>query len=253
MGPRKSGDGPDGVGQLGLLPNQKIPDPVLHQNRLLLWCLHGHKAHGGLHDCCADGLGDTTVASIGTALFLRNGRLSWHNVSPFANLAFPFSMLGGAIHLPGALYFPLVGAVLILSALQMARSAFLASTSRPDTPITPPFMAALMTDAVIGFVSGTTGTGGGVFLIPVILGMNWVTARQTAATTAVYNLLNSAAALIGAYADWDQMPSALPGWLCAVALGGSAGAWIGSRYLSDRWLRGILSILLFSSGIKLLM
>lgn len=83
--------------------------------------------------------------------------------------------------------------------------------------------------------------------------MNWVTARQTAATTAVYNLLNSAAALIGAYAAWDLMPSALPGWLCAVALGGSAGAWIGSRYLSDRWLRGILSILLFSSGIKLLM
>ncbi len=83
--------------------------------------------------------------------------------------------------------------------------------------------------------------------------MNWVTARQTAATTAVYSLLNSAAALIGAYAAWDQMPSALPGWLCAVALGGSAGAWIGSRYLSDRWLRGILSILLFSSGIKLLM
>nr|WP_232831380.1 TSUP family transporter [Pseudogemmobacter bohemicus] len=109
------------------------------------------------------------VASIGTALFLRNGRLSWHNVSPFANLAFPFSMLGGAIHLPGALYFPLVGAVLILSALQMARSAFLASTSRPDTPIKPPFMAALMTDAVIGFVSGTTGTGGGVFLAPSFL------------------------------------------------------------------------------------
>lgn len=193
------------------------------------------------------------VAAIGTALFLRNGRLSWRNVWPFAIPGFPFSMLGGAIHLPGTLYFPLVGAVLILSALQMARSAFLASPSRPDTPVTPPFMAALVTGAVIGFVSGTTGTGGGVFLAPVILGMGWTTARQTAATTAVYNLLNSAAALIGAYAAWDQMPSSLPSWLCAVAVGGSVGAWIGSRFLSDRWLRGILSVLLFASGLKLIL
>ncbi|WP_232831666.1 sulfite exporter TauE/SafE family protein [Pseudogemmobacter bohemicus] len=192
------------------------------------------------------------VAAIGTALFLRNGRLSWRNVWPFAILGFPFAMLGGAIHLPETLYFPVVGAVLILSALQMARSAVIARPPGTESPVTPPFMAALVTGAVIGFVSGTTGTGGGVFLAPVILGMNWATARQTAATTAVYNLLNSAAALIGAYAAWDQMPSSMPDWLCAVAIGGLVGAWVGSRFLSDRWLRGILSVLLFASGVKLI-
>ncbi len=63
------------------------------------------------------------VAVIGTALFLRAGRLSWRNVWPFAILGFPFSMLGGALHLPEGVYFPLVGVVLILSAFQMARTA----------------------------------------------------------------------------------------------------------------------------------
>ncbi|WP_318246371.1 TSUP family transporter [Salipiger thiooxidans] len=63
------------------------------------------------------------VAVIGTALFLRAGRLSWRNVWPFAILGFPFSMLGGALHLPEGVYFPLVGVVLILAAFQMARTA----------------------------------------------------------------------------------------------------------------------------------
>ena len=191
------------------------------------------------------------VAAIGTTLFLKAGRLSWRNVWPFALLGFPFSMLGGAVHLPEHVYFPVVGIVLILSALQMARTAFRSRFSAHDAAVTPPFGAALVTGAVIGFVSGTTGTGGGVFLAPIILSMNWGTVRQTAATTAVYNLMNSAAALIGAFAAWNHVPLSLPVWLAAVAVGGSIGAYIGSRYLSDRWLRGILAFLLLVSGIKL--
>lgn len=195
---------------------------------------------------------DLLVAGISTALFLRAGRLSGQSVWPFAVLSFPFSMLGEALHLPEGVYYMVVGAVLILSALQMARTAFSGRTAGVDAPATSPFVAALATGAVIGFVSGTTGTGGGVFLAPIILTMNWGPARQTAATTAVYNLVNSFAALIGAYTAWPHIPSSLPKWLVAVAAGGVIGAYIGSRYLSDRWLRGILSFLLLTSGIKLI-
>lgn len=193
------------------------------------------------------------VAAIGTLLFLKAGRLSWRNVWPFAALGFPFSLLGGTIQLPEGIYYPVVGVVLVLSAIQMARTALHKRVASAEPPVTPPFAAALATGAVIGFVSGTTGTGGGVFLAPVILALNWGTARQTAATTAVYNLVNSGAALIGARAWWNQIPTApLPWWLLAVAAGGSIGALAGSRYLSDRWLRGILSVLLLVSGLKLL-
>lgn len=191
------------------------------------------------------------VAAIGTFHFLRAGRLSWRNVWPFAVLGFPFSLLGGAIQIPEHFYYPVVGAVLLLSAIQMVRSALRKRILSPEPAAPPPVLAALATGAIIGFVSGTTGTGGGVFLAPVILAMNWGTPRDTAGTTAVYNLVNSGAALLGAYVWWDQIPSALPWWLLAVAVGGSIGAFIGSRFLSDRWLRGILALLLFASGLKL--
>ena len=192
------------------------------------------------------------VAGIGTMLFLRAGRIGWRNAWPFALLGFPFSMLGGAVHLPERIYYPVVGAVLILSALQMARTAWRGRPIEPELIRPAPFVPALMTGAMIGFVSGTTGTGGGVFLAPVILAMGWGTPRQTAATTAVYNLMNSVAALLGAYAAWDQIPNDLPSWLTAVAIGGTLGALIGSRYLSDRWLRAILALLLAISGTRML-
>ena len=192
------------------------------------------------------------VAAIGTIMFLRAGRLSWRSVWPFAVLGFPFSLLGGATQLPADVYYPVVGVVLVLSAFQMARTALRKPSSFPVEAVEPPFIAALATGAVIGFISGTTGTGGGVFLAPVILAMNWGTARQTAATTAVYNLMNSAAALLGAWAWWDQIPAALPGWLIAVGAGGSLGAFVGSRYLPDMWLRIILVVILLASGLRLL-
>lgn len=192
------------------------------------------------------------VAAIGTFLFLKAGRLSWRNVYPFAVLGFPFSVLGGAVQLPEAIYYPVVGGILVLSGVQMARSAFGRRDSKMAT-VSPPLPAALATGAAIGFVSGTTGTGGGIFLAPVILGLNWGTVRQTAATTAVYNLMNSAAALIGAATQWDHLSPALPWWLAAVAVGGLVGAHVGSRYLSEQWLRLILATLLALSGFRLLL
>ncbi|WP_440983035.1 sulfite exporter TauE/SafE family protein [Shinella sumterensis] len=192
------------------------------------------------------------VAGIASYHFLRNGRLAWRDVYPFAVLGFPFSLIGGTIQLPHSVYYPVVGVVLIASALQMARSALRRSSPVSREPTTPPFLPALATGAVIGFVSGTTGTGGGVFLAPVIFAMNWATARRTAAITAVYNLMNSAAALIGAHALWGALPAKMPIWLVAVAVGGVLGASLGSRYLSDRWLRWILALLLLFSGGKML-
>lgn len=191
------------------------------------------------------------VAGIGTVQFWRAGRLSWRAVYPFAVLGFPFSVLGGAVHLPAHIYNPAVGAVLVLSALLMARSALRRNAKTPETARPPPFLPALASGGAIGFVSGTTGTGGGVFLAPVILAMGWAPVRQTATITAVYNLMNSAAALVGASASWDSLPAALPVWLLAVGLGGTVGAIIGSRYLPDRVLRAILALILLLSGLKL--
>jgi uncharacterized membrane protein YfcA len=193
------------------------------------------------------------VAGIGTIQFWRRGALSLRTFYPFAILGFPFSLIGGAIQLPSNMYYGAVGLILLLSAAQMVRSASRDTDNSPDHSSVPPFLPALVTGAIIGFVSGTTGTGGGIFLAPVILMMNWLSLRTMAAVTAAYNLLNSAAALMGAYSILGTLPPALPLWLLAVAIGGTIGAIAGYRYLPERALRYLLALLLVVAGAKLIL
>ncbi len=192
------------------------------------------------------------VASIGTFHFWREGRFSWRTFYPFAVLGFPFSVIGGAINLPIHIYYPVVGAILLLAAIQLVRSAMKTTAVEKASPHAPPFLPALLTGAGIGLVSGVTGTGGGVFLAPIILIMNWVNVRRAAAVSAAYNLLNSVAALAGAYATLNRLPTPLPWWLIAAGVGGLVGTSVGSRYLPDHALRYLLAVVLIVSGLKLI-
>jgi len=193
------------------------------------------------------------VAAIGAANFARAGLLKWRSFYPFAILGAPFSVLGGATHLSQSMYQPLVGALLILAAWQMVRSARGATHIDESAPTRPPLMPSLLTGAGIGFVSGVTGVGGGIFLAPLVLRFHWAETRQTAALSAVFNLLNSAAALAGLLLRLPVLPSALPWWLLAVACGAMVGSWLAVQHLPSAALRYILSLLLLVAGLRMLL
>lgn len=130
------------------------------------------------------------VAAIGCWRFYRVGLLSWRTCYPFAVLGAPFSLLGGATNLPATIYEPVVGALLLIAALQMLRSARAAAEADQRASATPPFLPALMVGGAIGYMSGITGVGGGIFLAPLVLALGWVATRQSAAVSAAFNLLN---------------------------------------------------------------
>lgn len=192
------------------------------------------------------------VAAIGCWRFARAGLLTWRTCYPFAVLGAPFSVAGGAMHLPPAQYLPVVGALLILAALQMIRSAPSAALHDSKADTTPPFLPSLIAGAAIGFISGITGVGGGIFLAPLVMTFGWIETRQAAAVSTVFNLLNSAAALAGVWATTPRLPDALPWWLIAVGVGGFVGSYLGARYLPAPALRAILAILLLAAGVRMM-
>lgn len=194
------------------------------------------------------------VAGIGTFRFVRAGQFTWRAFYPFGILGMPFSFVGGAVTLPPHLYYPVAGCILLAAALELARSTWVAR-GRVEVATTgaPPFLSALASGAAIGFLSGMTGTGGGIFLAPLILLLGWVETRRAAAVSAAFNLLNSAAALAGTWTTIASLPPALPWWLVAAGAGGAVGAWLGSRHLPTAALRYLLSALLGLSAVKMLM
>jgi uncharacterized membrane protein YfcA len=160
------------------------------------------------------------VASIATVRFARAGLLTWRSYYPFAILGAPFSVLGGAAHLPVAIYGPVVGVLLLVAAVLTIRSAPV--TERADHVLAPPFFPSLVAGAAMGFVSGMTGVGGGIFLAPLVLALGWATIRQAAGISAVFNLLNSAFALVGTLTTRHVLPPSLPGGCWRLA---SAACW----------------------------
>lgn len=141
------------------------------------------------------------VSAIGTAQFARAELLKWGGFYPFTLLGVPCSILGGITHLPTFIYHPVVGALLLLTAWQMARSVRLTGRDDNEAVKRPLLPASILAGAAIGFVAGVTGIGGGILLAPLILTLNWAGARQTTAVSAAFNLLNTAGALAGLWAS----------------------------------------------------
>jgi hypothetical protein len=113
--------------------------------------------------------------------------LTWRTCYPFAILGAPFSLLGGATNLPSAIYQPIVGSLLLIAALQMVLSAKGASGEDQRAPAAPPFVGSLVVGGAIGYISGITGVGGGIFLAPLVLAFGWIGTRQSGAMSAAFN------------------------------------------------------------------
>ena len=187
------------------------------------------------------------VASIASLRFARAGYFSWRLLWPFALGSVPFAYIGGGITLPGDWYRALVGVVLWVAALRLWLDL---SVSRQERQ--PPVVVAVLSGAGIGLLAGLTGTGGGIFLSPLLLFLRWAETRQTGGVAAAFILLNSLAGLAGNPASLSHLPADLPLWAATVVIGGFIGAEIGSRRIGTPAFRRVLGVVLLVAGGKLI-
>jgi uncharacterized membrane protein YfcA len=189
------------------------------------------------------------VAGVATFKFYRAGLFKWGLFWPFAVASIPAAFVGGAVMLPARWYKIVVGVVLLYAAVWMFRS-----TMRPISKEThpPPLWAALVAGLAIGFLSGLTGVGGGIFLSPLLLHMGWAETRVTSGVAAPFILVNSIAGLLGHIASVSKLPPSVPVWGAAALLGGWIGASYGSKRAPVPVLRQLLSLVLVIAGVKLI-
>lgn len=171
-----------------------------------------------------------------------NARLFW----PFALGSIPFAFVGGLLTLPANFYRYLVGVALLLAALRL-----LVETRDQQPQSVPSLAPAVGIGAGLGFVSGLTGVGGGIFLSPLLLFLRWADMRHTAALSAAFILLNSIAGLAGHLAAGAGIPSGLPWMVLAALAGGMIGAELAVRRLAPIKLRRLLGVVLVIAAVKM--
>jgi uncharacterized membrane protein YfcA len=187
------------------------------------------------------------VASLGTWQFHRAGHFRWQLFWPFALLAVPAAFIGGYWNLPAHLFKIVIGVVLVLSAVR-----FLWDPREAPQTKRPKLSVALISGGLLGLLAGLTGTGGGIFLTPLMILMRWAPTKTASATSVVFILLNSIAGLLGNLTATNSFPAMAIVLVIAALIGGSIGSYFGSQRFSPVIIKRLLAAVLIIAGLKLI-
>lgn len=192
---------------------------------------------------------NVAVASIAIVRFAGANQFPWRTLPYFLIGSIPAAYLAGSIKIPEEVYRPLLAMVLIAAGLRLAARA------RSDTfelgAIPPRGFVLALIGGVIGLLAGATGTGGGVFLTPLVIARRWTSTRAAAGLSAGFILANSIAGLAARPASLDLLPATLPLGLATAAVGGLIGSELGARRVSLVTLRRILAAVMVIAATRL--
>lgn len=193
------------------------------------------------------------VATLATFRLQRAGLVNWRALAPLLAGSVPLAFIGGGIELPGQVYRILIGLVLLAAAakllLQPRRAEHIDATAPERIPLLP----AIATGMLVGTLSGLTGTGGGIFLTPLLLFFGWAGARQASGLTAPFILLNSMAGLAGNVVSLKSLPAEMPWFMLAAVLGTAVGTQMGIRWFSVVALQRMLAVVVLVAAGKFLL
>ena len=187
------------------------------------------------------------VSGISFYFYYREKNFKWNLFYPFAITSIPCSFLGGFITIDAKIYKIILASLLLFA---VGRLLGLFGKEKPalkdiNIPI------ALFIGAIIGFLSGLIGIGGGIILSPVLLLLGWANMKQTAAVSALFIFVNSISGIFGFLSKGGNVPTSSSLLIGVVFVGGFFGAYYGSKKFNTLLSRNVLAFVLGIAIIKL--
>jgi uncharacterized membrane protein YfcA len=180
--------------------------------------------------------------------FYRGGHFNLKLFWPFAVASIPMAYAGGLVHVDASIYKKMLGLLLLIPVI---RFWFFKHTDTQDKQKAN-LTISLLIGAVIGFLSGLIGIGGGIILSPVLLLLNWTNQKQTAAISALFILANSLSGLAGQLTNGIQFTTDMYVYVVIAFAGGLCGAYFGAIKFKQAVLQNVLATVLMLAACKLL-
>jgi uncharacterized protein len=192
---------------------------------------------------------NAVVTAQGSFNFSRAGWISWRQLLPILFCSVPTCVLAASLHVEEKTYFIVLGFCLLLAGVGMI---FRKKETADDVNAKNQWWLYPV-GALIGFVSGLTGIGGGVYLSPLLHLTGWGSSKKIAAASSVFILVNSLAGIIThVLVHGIEMHEDMIMLLVAVLIGGFAGSRMGSSVLSQNTVKYLTIFIIIFASLRIL-
>jgi uncharacterized protein len=167
---------------------------------------------------------------------------------PLALASVPMAFIGGRMNIEPTTYKINLGILLLIP---IVRFLFFPNITVSEIKKTNTALSIII-GAVIGFISGMIGIGGGIILSPVLLLLKWTDQKQTAAISALFIFVNSLSGLLGQWTKGIHFGTDMIGYVCVAFAGGFLGAYFGAMKFNQNVLKILLALVLVLASYKLI-
>ena len=186
------------------------------------------------------------VAGVAFVQYYRAGYFNFQLFKWFALGSIPAAYLGGLLDVSPSLYKKILGLLLLFAIFRILYPPARITDPKKIVPFLAVFLGVL-----IGFFSGLIGIGGGIILTPLLLVLHWADVKASAAVSALFIWVNSAAALFGMLFSGAHLSDMAFPMVGVAMIGGIVGSFFGARKWKKNRLEQFLAVVLIAASIKL--
>lgn len=184
--------------------------------------------------------------------YVRAGNLKFKLLAPYLIGSIPAAYIGGSLPIEKELF-----EILLLLVLTTAGSLLLLNFKSYDDRIETyrniSIFISIIIGALLGFVSGVVGIGGGIFLSPILFLMKVARPKHIVTAASLFILINSIFGLIGQFTKNIKLIEIMDYWylLLVVLIGGQVGNFLNLKIFSARILALVTAFLVIFVALRI--
>ena len=192
------------------------------------------------------------VVSGNSVNYVRTGNFNRQILIPYLIGSIPLAFIGGSINLDKNIFELILFIVLSFAGiLLLINSNSYKENNLKIKKINK--IISILIGAIIGFISGVVGIGGGIFLSPILFLLRAGYPRQIATSASIFILINSISGILGQITKQNVINEIVAYWylFLVVFIGGQLGNFLNLKFLSNKLLTIITSGLVIFVAIRI--
>ena len=184
--------------------------------------------------------------------YIKAGNLNLKLLLPYLIGSIPLAFIGGSLEIDKNLFEIFLFIVLTIAGTLLLIN-FKSYDNNESTYRNVPIFISIIIGAILGFVSGVVGVGGGIFLSPILFLIKAAKPKHIVAAASLFIFINSISGVIGQLTKNIVLSDISNYWylFLIVIIGGHIGNFLNLKIFPTRFLVLITSILVLFVAIRI--